>query len=397
MREPRFPQTGSRPGPNGQPAVPPKLALRAPRAVPPSAIVTLAQLGWNEPLAAAFAPHAALGREPARVTLELKGFAEVTGEAGARLGECTGRFVHDAAAPADFPAVGDWVAVTPRDGDGTRADIHAVLPRRTKFSRQAAGEQAFEQVVAANVDTVFLVSALDANFSLRRIERYLAAAHASGAQPVVLLNKADVCAEPDVRRAEVEAIATGVPVLVVSAQTRRGLKALSPWLAPGATVAFLGPSGVGKSTLINRLLGERAQLTQEVREADAKGRHTTTQRELLVTPGGALVIDTPGMRELAPWVPPARLAAAFADVAALAAQCRFRDCSHITEPGCAVAAALADGRLDPARWQSYERLRRESAYEVRRTDPRAARDTKSAWKKLTKQLRQRVREKSADE
>lgn len=361
------------------------------------AIVTLAHLGWNDHLAAAFAPHAALGREPARVTLELKGFVEVTGEAGARLGECTGRFVHEAAGPADFPAVGDWVAVTPRAGDSTRADIHAVLPRRTKFSRQAAGGQAVEQVVAANVDTVFLVSALDAGFNLRRIERYLAAAHASGAQPVVLLNKADLAEDAETRRAEVGAIAPGVPVLIVSAQTRRGLKALAPWLRPGAAVAFLGPSGVGKSTLINCLVGKPAQPTQEVREADAKGRHTTTQRELLVTPGGALVIDTPGMRELAPWGPPGQLDAAFADVAALAAQCRFRDCSHATEPGCAVAAALADGRLDPVRWRSFQRLRRESAYEVRRTDPRAARQSKSEGKKLTKQLRQRVHEKAGED
>lgn len=359
--------------------------------------MTLDQLGWNDALAAAFAPHAALGRQPARVTLELKGFVEVTGVDGSRLGECTGRFVHEARGPADFPAVGDWVAITVREGDTTRADIHALLPRRTKFSRQAAGEQAVEQVVAANVDTVFLVSALDANFSLRRIERYLAAAHASGAQPVVLLNKADLCEDPDARRAEVEAIAAGVPIVVVSAQTRRNLKALAPWMTPGATVAFLGSSGVGKSTLINRLVGERAQFTQEVRDADDKGRHTTTQRELLVTPAGALVIDTPGMRELAPWVPPGQLHIAFPEIAALADRCRFRDCSHTTEPGCAIVAALADGRLDPGRWQSYERLRRESAYEVRRADPRAGRQTKSEWKKLTKQLRQRVREKSGEE
>ncbi len=359
--------------------------------------MTLEQLGWSDHFAAAFAPHTALGRAPARVTLELKGFYEVTDPNGARLGECTGRFAHDAAGPADFPAVGDWVAVTPRPGDDTRADIHALLPRRTRFSRKAAGEEVVEQVVAANVDTVFLVSALDANFNLRRIERYLAAAHASGAQPVVLLNKADLTEDGEARRAEVAAIAPGVPVQVVSAQTRRGLKALAPWLAPGATVAFLGSSGVGKSTLINRLLGDRVQDTQEVRGADAKGRHTTSQRELLVAPGGALIIDTPGMRELQPWAPAAQLGAAFADVAELAARCRFRDCTHTTEPGCAIAAALADGTLDLARWQSWQRLRREAAYEVRRADPRAARQNKSEWKKLIKGYRQRVREKSGED
>ncbi len=359
--------------------------------------MTPGPLGWSDFFAAAFAPHAAQGRTPARVTLELKGFYEVTDADGARLGECTGRFAHEAVGPADFPVVGDWVAVTPRPGDATRADIHAVLPRRTKFSRRAAGEEVVEQVVAANVDTVFLVSALDANFNLRRIERYLAAAHASGAQPVVLLNKADVCGAAKARMAEVQAIAPGVPVQVVSAQTRRGLKALAPWLAPGATVAFLGSSGVGKSTLINRLLGDRVQDTQEVRGADAKGRHTTTQRELLSAPGGALIIDTPGMRELQPWETGANLAATFTDVAGLAARCRFRDCSHTTEPGCAIAAALADGTLELARWQSYQRIQREAAYEVRRVDPRAARENKTQWKKAMKGLRQRVREKYGED
>lgn len=359
--------------------------------------MTLAELGWNETFAAAFAPHAAAGRTPARVTLELKGFVEVTDENGARLGECTGRFAHEFRDPAGYPAVGDWVAVTPRTGDGTRADIHAVLPRRTKFSRKAAGEQVVEQVVAANVDTVFLVSGLDANFNLRRIERYLAAAHASGAEPVVLLNKADVCDEAADRQAEVAVIAPGVPVLVLSAQTRRGLKALAPWLQPGRTVAFLGSSGVGKSTLINRLVGERLLETQEVRDADDKGRHTTTRRELLAAPGGALIIDTPGMREMQPWDTGAGALAAFADVALYASRCKFRDCSHTVEPGCAIIPALADGSLDPARWLSYQRLAAEFVPAARRPAGRTAPQTRADWKKVTKQLRQRIREKQGDD
>jgi ribosome biogenesis GTPase len=359
--------------------------------------MTLAQLGWNDHFAAAFAPHAAAGCAPARVTLELKGYYEVTGESGAKLGECTGRFIHEAVSTTDFPVIGDWVAVTTQPGDETRAAIHAVLPRRTKFSRKAAGEQEIEQVVAANIDTVFLVSALDGNYNLHRLERYLVAAWVSGARPVVLLNKADLADETEALTAEIATIAPAVPVFSVSAKTRRGLKALVPYLQPGETVALLGSSGVGKSTLINRLVGENLQDTQEVREADQKGRHTTTQRELIVTPGGAIVIDTPGMREIQPWNAAAGIAQAFGDVTALATHCRFRDCSHTVEPGCAVLAGLADGSLDPARWESYLRMMRAAAHEETRVDRRASLEKKASAKKGAKSLRQRVREKYGEE
>jgi ribosome biogenesis GTPase len=360
--------------------------------------MTLAALGWNDFFAAAFAPFAAEGCQPGRVTLELKGYFEVTGEFGAKLGSCSGKFINTAAAQADFPAIGDWVAVTPQAGEEARVHIHAILPRRTKFSRQAAGLEQFEQVVAANVDTVFLVSALDGNYHLHRLERYLAAAWASGARPVILLNKADLAGgeEADLT-AEIAAVAPDVPVHLVSAQTRRGLKALAPYLAPGATVALLGSSGVGKSTLINRLVGDNLQDTQAVRDVDGKGRHTTTQRELLVAPGGFIVIDTPGMREIQPWDAAAGVAAAFGDVAALAARCKFRDCAHGGEPGCAVQAALADGTLDPDRWQSYLRLGRATAHEVRRSNRPAQQQHRNQLKKTTKVLRQRIREKSGEE
>lgn len=359
--------------------------------------MTLADLGWNDFFADAFAPHAAAGCIPARVTLELKGFFEVTGETGARLGECTGKFIHAARSPADYPTIGDWVAIAPQEGDDTRAAIHAVLPRRTKFSRKAAGDHVVEQVVAANVDTVFLVSALDGNYNLHRVERYLAAAWASGAQPVVLLNKADLNDETDAIAAEIAGVSRDIPLHVVSAQTRRGLKALAPYLRPGRTVAVLGSSGVGKSTLINRIVGDRVQDTQEVREADHKGRHTTTQRELIVAPSGVIVIDTPGMREIQPWDAGAGIDAAFDDVTSLIARCRFRDCTHTVEPGCAVQAALADGSLDLERWQTYQRLQRTNAYEVRRSSKPAQARQKVDFKKVTKALRQRVREKSGED
>lgn len=360
--------------------------------------MTLAELGWNDFFAQAFLPYAAEGCSPARVTLELKGYCEVTGEDGARLGECSGKFIHAAKAPADYPAIGDWVAVTPQPGDAQRVAIQAVLPRRTKFSRRAAGLEVLEQVVAANVDTVFLVSSLDGNHHLHRLERYLAAAWSSGAEPVVLLNKADL-AEEDVAplTQAIAEVAPRVPVFVISAQTRRGLKALAPYLQPGRTIALLGSSGVGKSTLINRLLGEKVQFTQEVRDADNKGRHTTTQRELLITPDGAIIIDTPGMREIQPWEAAAGLAGAFEDVAAMAARCKFRDCQHTVEPGCAVRTALEDGTLTLARWESYQRMQRATAHESRRVDRPAQQQHRSQMKKLTKSLRQRVSEKHGDD
>jgi len=359
--------------------------------------MTLADLGWTDEWATAFAPHTAAGREPARVTLQLKGFWEVTTPDTARLAECTGKFLNETTGISAMPAVGDWVVIEPLPGDDTRALIHAVLPRRTKFSRKAAGEQQIEQVVAANVDTVFLVSSLDANFNLRRIERYLAAARSSGAQPVIALNKSDLSREAAALRAEVAAIARDVPIVVTSALKRGGVKPLRAWLQPRTTVAFLGSSGVGKSTLINELVGEEVQFTQEVRDIDGKGRHTTTQRELILSPDGVLIIDTPGMRELQPWQADEAVDDVFADIRQLILRCKFTDCAHTTEPGCAVAAALADGSLDLSRWNSYQRLRRETAFEVRRVDRRASQKHKSEWKKVTKQLRQRIRDKQGED
>lgn len=359
--------------------------------------MSLPALGWNDFFQNAFQPFSSSDFLPARVALEHKHAYALLCADGELTAGCTGRFLHSATSRDALPAVGDWVVAKLRPGE-RHADIHAVLPRRSKFSRRAAGDTAVEQLVAANVDTVLLVTALDRNFSLRRIERYLAVAWESGAQPVVVLSKADVHADPAAARAEVEAIAPGAPVVVLSALRGDGLDALAPWLVPGRTLALLGSSGVGKSTLINRLLGVERQLTNSISDPrGARGRHTTTHRELIVAPSGVLVIDTPGMRELQLWdVDAAALDTAFADVAALAAHCRFRDCTHRGEPDCAIQAALDEGSLDLARWQSFQKLQREQAYAARKADPRLERQNKSQWKKLHQQAREIARRKQGE-
>ena len=345
--------------------------------------MTLAALGWNDTLALAFAPHAAVGWEPARVVCELRrNFYAVHTASGEVLGECGGGFFHHARTPDQFPAVGDWVAVKLREGEA-RADLHAVLPRRTKFSRRASGSEEIEQIVAANIDTVFLVSGLDRNFNPKRIQRFLVAAQESGATPVIVLNKSDLCDDAEDVRREVETLAPGVAVLITSTATRKGLKALAATYAlPGRTLAFIGSSGVGKSSLINALVKDPEALpTGEVREKDSKGRHTTTRRELVHTPAGALVIDTPGMRELQLWGVEDGVEEAFADIKALALRCRFTNCGHNHEPGCAVRAALESGVLIPSRLEAYRKLRAEKKAAAPKEKKPSALASKPGWRK----------------
>lgn len=351
--------------------------------------MTLSALGWDDCCAQSFPPYSAAGLVPARVALEHKHAYVLLSPDGEFTATCTGRLLHASTRRADLPAVGDWVAMRTRPGEA-HADIHAVLPRRTKFSRTAPGDTGGEQIVATNVDTVLLVTALDQNYNLRRIERYLAVAWESGAQPVVVLNKTDLHPAAALVRAEVESIAAPAPVIALSAARGDGLEALEPWLAPGRTLALLGSSGVGKSTLINRLLGHDRQHTAAISVVVGKGRHTTTHRELIVAPSGVLVIDTPGMRELQLWdAGAATLDATFADVSALAARCRFSDCSHRGEPGCAIQAALDTGTLDPDRWASFQKLQREQAYAARKADSQLARRNKADWKRINRNQRQR--------
>ena len=322
-------------------------------------IIDLTTLGWRDSFAQAAAALVADGLGPARVISEHKHAYELISAEGELIGELLGRMLKGGARAA-LPAVGDWVMIERIGGERERAKIHAVLPRSTCFSRRAAGEKAEEQVVAANIDTVFLVNGLDADFNPRRIERYLALARGSGAEPVILLNKADLCADAEARAEAVRELSGGATVLALSAMQGSGLEALAPWLGRGRTVALLGSSGVGKSTIVNALLGEERQETRAVRAHDDRGKHTTTRRELIPLPGGALLVDTPGMRELQLWDNAREgLVAAFPDVLELASGCRFRDCRHESEPGCAVRAAVEAGRLAAARFASYLKLRAE--------------------------------------
>jgi ribosome biogenesis GTPase len=284
-----------------------------------------------------------------------------------------------------YPAVGDWVVVTPLVNE-QKGIIHAVLPRKSKFSRKVAGDRTGEQIVSANIDAVFIVSGLDGgrNFNLRRIERYLTVAWSSGATPVIVLNKVDLCKDIDIYIRSVESVAPGISVHPVSAKQKIGLAALRNYLTKGNTAAFLGSSGVGKSTLINALLGVEKQETGEVREDDRMGRHTTTRRELILLPGGGIVIDTPGMREIQLWAGDEDLQGAFYDIEMLAKQCHFADCSHNTESGCAVKAAVDRGELDTARLDSYQKLQNELKYLASREEHSTRLYEKLKWKKIAK-------------
>lgn len=350
----------------------------------------LASWGWRDDMSVATPPTHAPGAVPARIIEEHRdGFRLIT-SSGPRRARISGRLFRTADATEERPTVGDWAWVEVLGDEHAR--IQGLLPRSTCLVRRAAGGATRPQVVAANVDTVFLVSSLNQDLEPRRIERYLAAIWDSGATPVLLLSKADLCADPEPVADQLAQVAMGVALHVVSAQEGLGVERVRAYLSPGTTVTFVGSSGVGKSTLINALAGEDLQLVREIRASDDRGMHTTTSRRLLRLASGALVVDTPGMRELGLWHANDGCEDAFPEIAEAARACRFSDCSHGGEPGCGVQAAIDSGELTPERLAAWHKLERELAFVRRRTDQQAARAAARTWRKVSRMQRRMVQD-----
>jgi ribosome biogenesis GTPase len=355
--------------------------------------MTLESLGWDVDYERAFQSWADKADvRPGRVVIEFNYICRVWCEGEEIDAVRSGRFTHRATSRSELPAVGDWVVIRKRP-DENRGAIVAVLPRRSRFSRRMAGHVTDEQVVAANIDIVFIVMGLDADFSLRRLERYLLMARESGAAPVVLLTKPDLCTDLPARVAETMSLTGDVPVHVVNPKLDQGLDLVTACLSGAKTGALLGSSGVGKSTIVNRLVGRDVQKTRAVRASDSKGRHTTTHRELVVLPSGGLLIDTPGMRELQLWDAGEAVSATFDDIEGLAGDCRFSDCRHRDEPQCAVKTAVDDGRIPQDRLDSYLKLQGELAHLARQQDERAQLEEKRRGRIMGKAMKQHLKSK----
>lgn len=343
----------------------------------------LVKLGWEE----SSSPSVNLNTI-ARVTTVQRNSYRISDGRYEYIAHVSGKFFNDATSSMDFPAVGDWVVVE-KLIDEKKAVIKVLLPRKTQFVRQAAGDKTEAQLVAANLDTIFIVGSLNDDLNVRRMERYIISAYESGASPVIVLTKKDMCKADEIATimSELEEVAIGIPIVTLSSITGEGITEFMSYLPPRKTAALLGSSGVGKSTLVNVLLEEQVQLTNAIRENDSKGRHTTTHREMFLLKNGGLLIDTPGMRELQLWEGEHAIDTAFEDIEAFVTACYFTDCKHDTEPGCRVKDALNSGELSEARFQSYLKLQRELAYEKRKQDQKAQLEEKNKWKQLTKNMK----------
>ena len=347
----------------------------------------LYQLGWNSD----FHQHS-LDAEmpscfPARVAEENKDFYKVFSEQGEFLASVTGRIRFHAAGRTDFPAIGDWVLIAPRISE-RRATIESILPRKTILTRKMAGKHLQEQVIASNIDTIFLVTSLNQDLNLRRMERYLAIAWESGSQPVILLNKSDLCNDVQSLQDSMEEIARGVPIHALSGLTGDGTTQLQQYLSIGKTAAFIGSSGVGKSTIINSIVGKQLQRVRSIREEDDRGRHTTTSRQMILLSDGGIVIDTPGMREIGMWDTTGGVSKTFQELEELAKSCRFRDCRHAGEPGCAVAQAIQEGAFHAERLESYRKLEAELRFIESKTSMSLQREAKANAKRTGRLIKE---------
>jgi ribosome biogenesis GTPase len=345
----------------------------------------LHELGWNERLEKEF--EAFKGTySVGRVVVEYKALYKIYSEAGELLGSVSGKMIHLATGREDYPAVGDWVIIEKISGQEDRTIIHGILQRSSKFSRKIAGNTMEEQIIATNIDTVFLCMSLNQNFNLRRLERYITMAWDSGANPVVLLTKADLCEDVEKRLEETREVALGIDIICSSCIDKMGINEVKKYIKKGKTIAFLGSSGVGKSTIINELTGEVHQITQEVSELGDRGKHTTTNRELMLIEGGGIVIDTPGMRELHILDVEESINQAFDDIESFAKDCKFSDCTHSVEPGCAVKIAIENGELSEKRYESYFKLKKEAEFMERKMNKKANAEFKKSMKKLSQSI-----------
>ncbi|MCE9501973.1 MAG: ribosome small subunit-dependent GTPase A [Leptospira sp.] len=352
----------------------------------------LYSLGFNERLEAEANKYNKIDLLPGRVFSENKNYFNVMTEKGEIISELSGKFLFNTESKSDFPSVGDWVLISPYDND-RKGIIHILLPRKSWISRKNPGEKSEEQIICANIDLVLIVTGLDGNYNLRRIERYLAMARENRTEPVIILNKTDLCSDLEIKLEEVQSVAINTPIVCLNSLTLSGYERLKTFFTDGITAAFVGSSGAGKSTIINNLIESNEFKTREVRENDSRGRHTTTRRQMILLKSGGLVIDNPGLRELQLWDSESGLSDSFRDINDLSSNCYYKDCSHNSEPGCAVRIAIEDGDLDQNRLNNFQKMKRELSFLESRTDEKKKIDRKLKERKFQKKLRERLKDK----